>query len=212
MFIAVQYHPAVPEILEIRVVAPTSVSSAALAPRAVVNAPITRNIQMAGRHCYGRDEIQAIGNVMTKKERDFIQRDYGMHGSRLNRQDLVVRASPEQADAHVFYRALCTMFESPGRFCIRHSDDGGFALVHRSQSGQDGPQLVRTPLHFSAKGWELRVARTARKEWDGVRDRYFPMLDALKAALPGGMKEVEAVSVGASNPSSAAPAANPAIV
>ncbi|MBJ7516558.1 MAG: hypothetical protein JHC82_10105 [Stenotrophomonas sp.] len=193
----VQYHPAVPGIFSFRsVAAPETGSSASLAPRAVGNAPVIPGIWMAGMPCYAAHSPQGINELMTAQERGVIASDYARYGSALNNPERIVNIDPDQAKAHVSYRALCTQFQRPGDFCIRHAEDGEFILVHRSRSALSTAQLVRTPLELSANGWQLHVADTASPVWSGVRGRHFQTLEALKDALPPGMREVQEMSVG----------------
>lgn len=192
-----QSHPAAPGIFTIRsVAAPATGPAASLVPRAVGNAPVITAIWMAGMPCYGGQAPQGITEVLTAQERGVIASDHARYGNALNDPERIVNIDPEQAKAHVSYRALCTQFQRPGSFCVRHAEGGDLILVHRSRSALSPAQLVRTPLQLSATGWQLQVADNASPAWSAVRGRHFQTLQALKAALPPGMREVHAISVG----------------
>lgn len=191
----VNHSPATTASAATRSGARASSPAASLAPRSVGNAPVVTVIWMAGMPCYGGHAPQGINELMSAQECGVIASDYARYGSALNNPERIVNIGPDQAKAHVSYRALCTQFQRPGNFCIRHAEEGELTLVHRSRSAPSTAQLVRTALEHSASGWRLHVAEDARSAWDGVRGRHFETLDALKAALPTGMHEVADASL-----------------
>lgn len=162
-------------------------------PVEVRNAPVPDEVTLkAGMPCYGALAPLGIDNLLSAHERAVIDSDYDRYRGYLNNPDWVVNFDVERLRIHEAYRVLCTQFEQPGRYAIRQAEQGAFMLVHRSQRT---PQLVRTALEHSARGWRLHVAEDARSAWDGVRGSHFETLDALKAALPTGMHEVADASL-----------------
>jgi len=166
------------------------------APLSVTNAPaMTNTTTMCGMPCYQDGLRNSVMDLLTHAERSTLYLDYAVHSSALADPERIFYVRPDQAEAHLTYRQLC----EPGSFCVRHDGVGGFVLVHRPRaSAVTGAlvPLVRTPLEFSAQGWCVQVSETARSAWDGLRDVHFSSLDALKAALPPGMKEVTGASFG----------------
>lgn len=193
MLPSLQDSPATPVATANRDVPPTLPPRPSSVPRVMANAPDASGIiWMVGMPCYGEHAPPGIAHVLAAAERAVIKDDYSRHRGYLNKPDYVFNIDACKATAHVAYRVLCTEFERPGRYAIRHAEQGAFMLVHRSQRT---PQLVRTALKHSARGWHLDVADTANSGWNGVRGRHFATLDALKAALPPGMHEVTGASL-----------------
>lgn len=162
-------------------------------PVEVRNAPVPDEVTLkAGMPCYGALAPPGIDNLLSAHERAVINSDYDRYRGYLNNPDWVVNFDVEHLRIHEAYRVLCTQFEQPGRYAIRQAEQGAFMLVHRSRRA---PQLVRTALEHSARGWHLDVSDTANSGWNGVRGRHFDTLEALKAALPRGMHEVAGASL-----------------
>ena len=189
----VHHSPAVPAASTSRGVAVRSNADSALRPHAVTNAAADASvILMCGMPCYGEHAPPGIGNVLSAPERFVIEADYRRHRGYLNNPEYLFNLDAGKVPAHAAYRVLCTQFQRPGSFAIRQAEQGAFMLVHRSQRT---PQLVRTALEHSDRGWHLHVADTANSGWNGVRGRHFETLDALKGALPPGMHEVAGASL-----------------
>ncbi|MBD8637359.1 hypothetical protein [Stenotrophomonas sp. CFBP 13725] len=167
----------------------------AWAPLSVTNAPaMTTTTTMCGMPCYQHGLRTSVMDLLTHAERSTLYLDYAVHSSALADPERIIAVRPDQAEAHLTYRQLC----EPGSFCVRRDEAGSFVLVHRPRPAAGAGALVplvRTPLEFSAQGWRLHVPETARPAWNGVRDVHFSSLDALKAALPPGMKEVTGASL-----------------
>lgn len=164
-------------------------------PLSVTNAPATAPTWMCGMPCYKNALRNSVLDLLTETQRDTIEVDHAVHFLTLGDPERIFDVRPDQAQAHLAYSQLCT----PGRFCVRHDGAGGIVMVHRPRPAAGAGALVplvRTPLEFSAEGWRLHVPETARPAWNGVRDVHFSSLDALKAALPPGMKEVTGASLG----------------
>lgn len=193
MLPSLQDSPATPVATANRDVPPTLPPRPSSVPRAIANAPDASGIiWMVGMPCYGEHAPPGIGGVLTADERAIIDGHYSRHRGYLNNPEYIINVEQDLAQVHAAYRVLCTQFVRPGDFAIRHAEQGDFMLVHRSQRT---PQLVRTALEHSARGWHLDVADTANSGWNGVRGRHFATLDALKAALPPGMHEVTGASL-----------------
>ena len=164
------------------------------APLSVTNAPAMTPTWMCGMPCYKNDLRNSVMDLLTEPQRSTVYLDYAVHSAALADPERIISMGPDQAQAHIAYSQLCTA----GSFCVRHDGAGGFVLVHRPRPAAGAGALVplvRTPLEVSAQGWRLHVAETARSAWDGLRDVHFSSLDALKAALPPGMKEVTGASL-----------------
>lgn len=193
MIPSVQESPATTATTASRGVAPAPLRASAV-PRGVTNAPqASGRVWMEGMPCYGEHAPPGIGGVLTAGERAIIAGHYSRHRGYLNNPDYLINVEQDPAQVHAAYRVLCTQFVRPGDFAIRHAEQGDFMLLHRSRRT---PQLLRSALEYSAKGWQLEVAGGPRDAWAGVRGRHFATLDALKAALPAGMHEIAAASLG----------------
>lgn len=159
------------------------------------NAPITTSTYMAGMPLYGSKLDITLLAIMPASDRLRVGADDIVYGDALNDPDRILMLSEEHAQAHALYRTLSQELREPGRYCIRRLDDGHFMLVHRPR-GLLSPPLKGTAIEFSAKGWRLAVPEQARAAWNPLRLCHFRTLDALKAALPRGMKEGAGISVG----------------
>ena len=161
-------------------------------PSDVRNEALSATKSMPGMPVYGSRAASVPLDLLSVAAQLQIASDQARHGEKLNDPHCLFIVDDAHAAAHAEYRLLCQELQQPGRYCIRRVD-GFYLLVHRPRG--TGAQLKRTVLEFSAAGWKLLVPHNARLAWRGLRDHYFPTLDALKAALPRGMTEATDVSL-----------------
>lgn|GEM_PF-6070960 len=134
-----------------------------------------------------------VRRVMTAAEREVLRPVWQACGDRII--DCRNLDDPAFQAAHAAYASLRTDFSRAGSYCIRHDGAGGFTLIHRTRALLGMGPLVATPITRDADGWRLHVRDDARPHWSPLQQTTFATLDALKAALPSGMREVRSMSV-----------------